>query len=190
MLSKMPGDYWQKMANLRLFYCWQYAHPGKKLLFMGGELGQWHEWNQAQSLDWPLLQVEAHAGIRRLVSDLNRLYCDEPSLHRHDFEPRGFRWIDCHDTEQSVLSFIRYADDGECVLCILNFTPVPRNHYRLGVPQAGSYREILNSDSAFYGGTNTGNGGDIPVEESAWMGFEHSIEITLPPLAALFLKAG
>jgi len=189
MLSKMPGDYWQKMANLRLFYCWQYAHPGKKLLFMGGELGQWHEWNQAQPLDWPLLQVEAHAGIRRLVSDLNRLYRDEPSLHRHDFEPQGFRWIDCHDTEQSVLSFIRYGDDGEAVLCILNFTPVPRYHYRLGVPQAGSYREILNSDSAFYGGTNSGNGGDIPVEESAWMGFEHSIEITLPPLATLFLKA-
>ena len=190
MLSKMPGDYWQKMANLRLFYCWQYAHPGKKLLFMGGELGQWHEWNVAQSLDWPLLQVEAHAGIRRLVSDLNRLYRDEPSLHRHDFEPQGFRWIDCHDTEQSVLSFIRYDDDGEAVLCILNFTPVPRHHYRLGVPQAGSYREILNSDSAFYGGTNSGNGGDIPVEETAWMGFEHSIEITLPPLGTLFLKAG
>jgi 1,4-alpha-glucan branching enzyme len=190
MLSKMPGDYWQKMANLRLFYCWQYAHPGKKLLFMGGEIGQWHEWNQAQPLDWPLLQVEAHAGIRRLVSDLNRLYRDEPSLHRHDFEPQGFRWIDCHDTEQSVLSFIRYADDGEAVLCILNFTPVPRHHYRLGVPQADSYREILNSDSAFYGGTNSGNGGDIPVEQSPWMGFEHSIEITLPPLATLFLKAG
>ena len=189
MLSKMPGDYWQKMANLRLFYCWQYAHPGKKLLFMGGELGQWHEWNQAQPIDWPLLQVEAHAGIRQLVSDLNRLYRDEPPLHRHDFEPQGFRWIDCHDTEQSVLSFIRYADDGECVLCILNFTPVPRSHYRLGVPGAGSYREILNSDSAFYGGTNSGNGVDIPVQEISWMGFEHSIEITLPPLAALFLKA-
>ena len=189
MLSKMPGDYWQKMANLRLFYCWQYAHPGKKLLFMGGELGQWHEWNQAHTLDWPLLQVEAHAGIRRLVADLNRLYREEPSLHRHDFEPQGFRWIDCHDTEQSVLSFIRYADDGECVLCLLNFTPVPRSRYRLGVPQAGNYREILNSDSAFYGGTNNGNGGDIPVQEVPWMGFEHSIEITLPPLAALVLKS-
>ncbi|MEJ2321128.1 MAG: 1,4-alpha-glucan branching protein GlgB [Gammaproteobacteria bacterium] len=189
MLSKMPGDYWQKMANLRLFYCWQYAHPGKKLLFMGSELGQWHEWNQAQQVDWPLLQVEAHAGIRRLVIDLNRLYRDEPSLHRHDFESSGFRWIDCHDTEQSVLSFIRSGDDGEAVLCILNFTPVPRHHYRLGVPRGGSYRELLNSDSGFYGGTNNGNGGNIPVQETPWMGFEHSIEINLPPLAALFLKA-
>jgi 1,4-alpha-glucan branching enzyme len=156
---------------------------------MGGELGQWHEWNQAQPVDWPLLKVEAHAGIRQLVSDLNRLYRDELPLHRHDFEPQGFRWIDCHDTEQSVLSFIRYADDGECVLCILNFTPVPRYHYRLGVPRADKYREILNSDSAFYGGTNSGNGVDIPVQETSWMGFENSIEITLPPLAALFLKA-
>jgi 1,4-alpha-glucan branching enzyme len=188
LLSKMPGDHWQKMANLRLLYAWQYAHPGKKLLFMGAELGQWLEWNEATQLDWPLLEVDTHRGFRQLLEDLNRLYRDHPAMHRYDHDPAGFRWIDCHDSEQSILSLLRTSDaPGENIVCVLNFTPVPRHDYRIGVPQAACYQEILNTDSHYYGGSNLGNQSRA-VEALPWMGFEHSINLTLPPLAAIFLR--
>ncbi len=188
MVDKMPGDYWQKMANLRLFYAWQYGHPGKKLLFMGCEFAQWREWSEEGEIDWGLNEIDAHAGIRTMVGDLNRLYRGEPAMHQRDFTEDGFRWIDCHDSEQSVLSFIRYAYNAAPIICVFNFTPVPRYDYRLGIPHAESYHEVLNSDSNHYGGTNTGNGGDIQVQEVSWMGFEQSISVTLPPLGALFLR--
>ncbi len=189
MLDKMPGDYWQAFANLRLFYAWQYAHPGKKLLFMGGEFGQWAEWNVKRELDWALGSFPAHDSIRHLLRDLNHLYREQAALHQFEFEGRGFRWIDCHDSDQSVLSLIRQGEaEGEQVIVVLNFTPVPRYRYRIGVPAATSYSEVLNTDSQYYGGSNCGNAGWIPVQDCPWMGFEQSVEITLPPLAALFLK--
>ncbi len=187
LLDKMPGDYWQRFANLRLFYAWQYAHPGKKLLFMGGEFGQWNEWKATGELDWSLKDFPAHEGISRLIADLNHLYAHEPALYRHDFESSGFGWIDCHDSDQSVLSLMR-TGDGQVLVVVLNFTPVPRMAYRIGVPAAGGYREILNTDSAWYGGSNIGNGGQVVSEQVAWMGFSHSISLALPPLGAIFLK--
>ncbi|HRJ54476.1 MAG TPA: 1,4-alpha-glucan branching protein GlgB [Candidatus Thiothrix moscowensis] len=190
MLNKMPGDYWQAFANLRLFYAWHYAHPGKKLLFMGGEFGQWAEWNVKKELDWALISFPAHDSIRHLLRDLNRQYRDLPALHQYDFDGRGFQWVDCHDSDQSVLSLIRQGSEPhDKVVILLNFTPVPRYQYRIGVPVADSYREILNTDSEYYGGSNCGNAGMIPVQPHPWMGFEHSVEVTLPPLAALFLQA-
>jgi 1,4-alpha-glucan branching enzyme len=188
MLSKMPGDHWQKMANLRLFYAWQYAHPGKKLLFMGGEFGQWLEWDPSHAIDWPLMEVDTHRGIHQLVRDLNRLYREQPALHRYDHDPAGFRWIDCHDSDQSVLSLMRLSDvPEESIVCVLNFTPVPRQGYRIGVPVAGYYVEILNTDSEYYGGSNTGNG-TVAVQPEPWMDLAHSLSLTLPPLGAIFLQ--
>ena len=188
MLDKMPGDLWQKFANLRLLYAYQYAHPGKKLLFMGGEFGQWDEWNAKQPLDWALLEQPSHQGLQKVVSDLNHLYREQSALHRFDFDQQGFQWIDCHDSEQSVLSFIRHGNDGEQLVCIFNFTPVPRAHYRIGVPPAVHYRECFNSDSHYYGGSDMGNKGDLAVQNLPWMGFSQSLELTLPPLGALFLR--
>ena len=188
MLSKMPGSNWQKMANLRLFYAWQYAHPGKKLLFMGSELGQWLEWDERTQIDWPLQEVEGHQGIRKLICDLNRLYREQPALHRYDHDPAGFRWIDCNDRDNSILALLRMSDVHEqSIVCVLNFTPVPRQDYRIGVPNAGHYLEILNTDSAYYGGSNLGNW-PLDTEAVPWMGFEQSIKLTLPPLAGVFLK--
>ncbi len=190
MLDKMPGDLWQRFANLRLLYAYQYAHPGKKLLFMGGEFGQWTEWDAKTALDWPLMDMPDHQGIHKLVTDLNQLYRREAALHETDFDPAGFQWIDCHDSEQSILSFIRrsHGNPADVLLCVFNFTPVPRLGYRIGVPAPGEYHECLNSDSAWYGGSNMGNAGRIAAEAVPWMGFEHSLELTLPPLGALFLK--
>ena len=190
MLDKMPGDLWQRFANLRLLYAYHYAHPGKKLLFMGSEFGQWGEWDAGSQLEWPLLANPEHQGIRKVVSDLNHLYNNEPSLYETDFLAEGFQWIDCHDSEQSVLSFIRrsHSDPDDLLLCIFNFTPVPRLGYRIGAPAAAAYREVLNTDSAWYGGSNMGNAGRLPVQETPWMGFEQSLELTLPPLAGLILK--
>jgi len=189
LLDKMPGDTWQRFANLRLFYAWQYAHPGKKLLFMGGEFGQWNEWREAGQLDWDLLRFPMHDGIRALLRDLNRLYRSEGALHDYDFDPRGFRWIDCHDADQSVLSLVRQGrDESERMVVLLNFTPVPRRGYRIGVPAAPAWCEVFNSDSMYYGGGNLGNGAPIVVQNQAWMGFEQSIEVVLPPLGAIFLK--
>ena len=188
MLSKMPGDNWQKMANLRMFYAWQYIHPGKKLLFMGGELGQWLEWDVRNQIDWPLLEVDSHRGIRQLIADLNRLYREQPAMYRHDHDPAGFRWIDCNDRDHSVLALLRMSDEPEDdVICVLNMTPVPHYGYRIGVPRPGRYSELLNTDSGYYGGSNLGN---LPLETEAhaWMGFDQSVSLTLPPLAAVYLK--
>ena len=189
LLDKMPGDVWQRFANLRLFYAWHYAHPGKKLLYMGSEFGQWNEWKESGELDWALLDFPAHDSIRGLLRDLNRLYVNDPALHEYDFDPRGFRWIDCHDADQSVLSFVRQGQAPEaCVVALFNFTPVPRRGYRIGVPSAAAWKEILNTDSIYYGGSNLGNGQLLTPQPQPWMGFEQSMEVTLPPLAAIFLK--
>ena len=187
LLNKMPGDEWQRFANLRLLYTYMFTHPGKKLLFMGCEFGQGIEWNHDQALEWHLLDYPLHQGIKTLVKDLNHLYRQHPALHHHDFDQRGFTWIDCHDAPQSVLSYLRLSDD-DFVIVALNFTPLPRHDYRLGVPQSGKYEEILNSDSQFYGGSNIGNEGIIQTDDLPWMNLPHSINITLPPLACVIFK--
>jgi 1,4-alpha-glucan branching enzyme len=187
LLNKMPGDEWQRRANLRLLLAWQTLTPGKKLMFMGGEFGQWREWSEARELDWPLLTHSAHQGVQRLAADLNRLYRDLPALHEQDFVSDGFSWIDCHDSEQTVLCWLRRARDGRFVVAVLNFTPVPRYGYRIGVPQAGHYREIVNSDSAWYGGGNLGNEGFLEATEG-WREWPASLVLTLPPLAAVLLE--
>jgi len=187
LIGKMAGDDWQKRANLRLLYAYQFTYPGKKLLFMGAELAQWREWNSQAELDWALLGDPKHGGIHALVRDLNRLYRNRPQLHSVEFEQAGFRWIDCHDVEQSVVSYLRFARDGSFVVVVLNFTPVPRFGYRLGVPAAGRYAELLNSDSRHYGGTDLGNPGELQTEALSWMGEACSLRLTLPPLAAIVI---
>jgi 1,4-alpha-glucan branching enzyme len=186
MLDKMPNDAWQKFANLRLLYAWQYAHPGKKLLFMGGELAQWHEWRVGESLDWPLLEHADHQGVHRLIRDLNTLYRDLPALHRHEFESKGFEWIDCNDADRSILSFIRHGAN-QTLVCVLNFTPVPREAVAIGLPRAGLYREVLNTDAAIYGGSNLGNAGRVESTDQHWGERPCSAKINLPPLGAVFL---
>ena len=188
LIGKMPGDAWQRQANLRLLLAWQTCTPGKKLMFMGGEFGQQREWSEARELDWSLLSDPAHAGLQRLSADLNRLYRDHPALHTQDFESAGFDWIDCHDSEHSVLSWLRWGSDGSCLIVAVNFTPAPKTGYRIGVPQAGAYVEILNSDSAFYGGSNLGNAGAIDAFAGEWMNRPANMEITLPPLAMVVLQ--
>ncbi len=191
LLSKMPGDDWQKFANLRLLFGAMYGQPGKKLLFMGGELGQWNEWNHEQSLDWHLLVYPLHARLQRWVRDLNQMHAAEPALHKEDFSPAGFEWIDCHDTHQSVLSFIRKDESGGCpILIVCNFTPVPRLHYRVGVPHGGFWKEILNSDARDYGGSGLGNLGGSQAEHVPAHGRPFSLSLCLPPLAIVFLKSG
>ncbi len=187
MINKMPGDDWQRFANLRLLYTYMFTYPGKKLLFMGSEFAQWNEWDHERSLDWELLDVPAHAQVQSLVSDLNRLYVQHPALHYYDFDDHGFEWIDCHDASQSVLSYLRKYQDRYLVV-ILNFTPVPRHGYRLGVPCSGYYRELINSDSEYYGGSNVGNGAGVQSASVAWMGKDQSITLDLPPLAGLVLE--
>ena len=187
LLYRMPGDDWQRFANLRLLFTYMWAYPGKKLLFMGCEFGQGDEWNFAESLQWYLLQFEHHKGIQSLIRDLNHLYRELPELHQHDFDWQGFEWVDCHDAAQSILSFQRKSDD-DFIITVLNFTPVPRQHYRIGVPEPGCYTERLNSDSEYYGGSNTGNQPEIWTEERPWMGHPYSLELTLPPLAGIILK--
>ena len=188
LLAKMPGDVWQQFANLRLLLTWQLASPGKKLNFMGNEFGQGREWQVGWELDWFLLGIGWHAGIRNLVRDLNRLYRDDAALHTLDFESAGFQWLDCNDADHSLISFIRRDADGQCTIAVLNFTPVPRHGYRLGVPNPGYYREIINTDAALYGGSNTGNGGGVHSEAQPWMGQPHSVILSLPPLAGILLK--
>ena len=187
LLGKMPGDEWQRFANLRLLLAYQMMAPGKKLQFMGAELGQSWEWRAGEELPWHLLQYPLHAGMQRLVSQLNRLYVSEPALHELDFSPEGFQWIDCHDTDKSVVSWLRRSRDGCHAVVVLNFTPVPRHGYRLGVPQVQDYRERLNTDSAYFGGSDLGNGGHVRAEIYPWMGMPASVSLTLPPLAALVL---
>jgi 1,4-alpha-glucan branching enzyme len=189
MLDKMPGDVWQKLAALRALYGFMLGHPGKKLHFMGSEFGQWREWNHDRSLDWHLLDDPSHAALRRYVQTLNRLLRDEPSLHECDFDPAGFRWIDCNDNENSVVSLVRSArDPHDFVVMAFNFTPVPRHDYRIGVPAPGFYAELLNSDSELFGGENVGNGGGVSSEPVGAHGFAHSIRLLIPPLACLLLK--
>jgi 1,4-alpha-glucan branching enzyme len=189
MLGKMPGDDWQKFANLRALQGYTYAHPGKKLLFMGGEFGQWREWSEGRSLDWHLLDGAHHRGLQQLVADLNQLQRQEASLHEVDYEWAGFDWMDCNNGDNSVLSFVRRAkDSNDFLLCVCNFTPVVREGYRLPVPARGFYREILNTDAAAYGGSNLGNMGGAEAEEAPYLGRPYSLALTLPPLATLFLK--
>ncbi len=189
LLSKMPGDMWQKFANLRALLGFMYGHPGKKLLFMGGDFGQWDEWGFDRSLDWHLLEFEPHRGLQMFVKDLNRIYRTEPSLYEVDFDYRGFEWIDFHDVEGSIVSFIRRAKDPrDFTLFVCNFTPVARHNYRVGVPEPGFYREMLNSDSAFYWGSNTGNAGGVYSEGIPFHLRPYSINVTLPPLSILIFK--
>src|SRR5579864_890875 len=185
----MPGDDWQKFANLRLLYGWMYAQPGKKLLFMGGEFGQWKEWDHDQSLDWHLLDLPMHGGLRLWVGDLNRILREEKALHELDFDPAGFSWIDANDSDNSVLSLMRRArNPSDMLVAVFNFTPVPRNNYGIGVPQGGHWRELLNSDAPLYGGSGQGNLGGADAAPVALHGHRHSLTLTLPPLGALFLK--
>ena len=188
LLSKMPGDEWQKFANLRMFYAWMYGQPGKKLLFMGSEFGQVNEWNHDQSLDWHLLGLPRHDGLRRLVQHLNYTYKSEPALWQQDDSYEGFEWIDFHDADNSVVSFLRKSRDGETIVFVINATPVVRYNYRLGVPKSGFYREIINSDAETYGGSNVGNLGGAKSEDRPLMGREHSVIIHLPPLATVAFK--
>jgi 1,4-alpha-glucan branching enzyme len=190
LLSKMAGDDWHKFANLRLLFGYQFGQPGKKLLFMGGEFGQGREWDHDRSLDWHLLEHPAHRGVQAWVADLNRLYRSEPALHELDCSPAGFEWVDCSDAESSVLSFLRKArDPGASVLVVCNFTPVPRWGYRVGVPRGGLWKELLNSDGRNYGGSGLGNLGGVHAECTPFHGRPCSVQLTLPPLAVLFLKA-
>jgi 1,4-alpha-glucan branching enzyme len=187
MFNKMPGDDWQKAANLRALYTYMYTYPGKKLLFMGSEFAHGREWDHSSSLDWWILEFPHHKGVQSLVRDLNHLYRDVPALHRYEFEPQGFDWIDCHDSAQSVISYTRKAD-GDMAVVILNFTPVVRHSYRIGVPQPGYYRVVLNSDSEFYWGSNVDVGLVLGTEPVAWMGHPQSLVLTLPPLAGVILR--
>ncbi len=189
LLDKMPGDVWQKMANLRLLYAYMWAHPGKKLLFMGSEFGQWLEWNCNQPLQWELLEKPGHQGIQRLVSDLNHLYRNEPALHQSDLNSEGFEWIDCHDRDNSTLTWLRQGQrPDQQIIVAANFTPVVRERRRVGVPVLGTYQVIFNSDSEFYGGSNVGNSLDLVAEPVAAQGRPASIEVTMPPLGVKFLK--
>ena len=186
LLGRMPGDRWQQLASLRALYAYMWTLPGKKLLFMGGELATPWEWNFAESLPWWLADHAEHRGVMRAVADLNRLYAAEPALHRHDFEPQGFAWLDCEDAAHSTLSYVRRAGDAHVVVA-LNLTPVPRPGFRLGVPRAGRYVERFNSDSALYGGSNLGNGLGLATQPLPWHGQAQSVEVTLPPLAGVIL---
>jgi 1,4-alpha-glucan branching enzyme len=186
LLDKMPGDAWRKFAGVRLFATYQMTHPGKKLMFMGDEFAQGTEWDASRQLAWELLDAAWHRGVQACVRDLNRLYAELPALHHYDFERRGFEWIDCNDAVQSVISFVRRSDDAFVVI-VLNFTPVPRHGYRIGVPRGGEYRELFNSDAAHYGGSNVGNLGQLRAEDAHYMGRPHSLPLTLPPLAGLII---
>jgi 1,4-alpha-glucan branching enzyme len=189
LARKMPGDDWQRFANLRLLYAFMWAYPGKKLLFMGGEIGQSDEWSHERGLDWWLLDSGPyHRGVQHLVKDLNGVYRHEPALWEVDFEPAGFQWMDCSDWEQSIVTFCRFARDRDrLLLCACNFTPIARRGYRVGVPRPGYYREVVNTDAGLYGGGDVGNLGGVSSEPVPWHGQPHSVVLTLPPLAALWL---
>jgi 1,4-alpha-glucan branching enzyme len=188
VLNKMPGDEWQQFANLRMFLAWMYGHPGKKLLFMGGEFGQRREWNHDRELDWELTNQPKHDGLRRLVQHLNYVYKNEPALWDCDDSHEGFEWIDFHDSENSVVAFMRRSRGGGVIVFAVNATPVVRHGYRLGVPTAGFYREIINTDAETYGGSNVGNMGGFEAEDFPWQGRTHSLMISLPPLAVVAFK--
>ena len=188
MVNKMPGDEWQRFANLRALYTYMFCHPGKKLLFMGTEFGQGQEWDSTRVLDWYVLDYPYHQGMQRLVKQLNELYRALPALHYYEFDWRGFEWLDCNDADNSVLSFVRRSDN-EFVIVVVNLTPQPHHGYRIGVPESGRYREVFNSDSEFYAGSNMGNGGGVLIaDELPWMNKSCSLSLTLPPLAAILLQ--
>jgi 1,4-alpha-glucan branching enzyme len=189
LLDKMPGDLWQKVANLRLLYAYMYGHPGKKLLFMGDELAQWREWNHDESIDWHVLQWPDHQGILRLVRDLNALYRSQPALYEVDFDWHGYEWLELHDWENSVLAFLRRAKNpDDCIVVICNFTPVVREIYQIGVPSGGYYRELLNTDAEIYGGSNVGNRGGVWATDEPYGGRPFRLSLRLPPLGVLYLK--
>jgi 1,4-alpha-glucan branching enzyme len=186
LIGKMPGDRWQRFANLRAYYAFMWSHPGKKLLFMGSEFAQEREWNHDTGLDWHLLGDPMHRGVQQVLRDLNRLYRELPALHELDADPAGFQWIDAGDAEQSTLSYLRRSrDPHELAIIAANFTPVPRRGFRVGVPRAGRYRECFNSDALEYGGSGLGNGGGVEAEAHPAHGQAYSLVLTLPPLATL-----
>ncbi len=189
LIAKMPGDDWQKFANLRLLFAYMYAMPGKKLMFMGADIAQWGEWNHDSSLDWHLLENPMNAGINRWLGDLNHLLRTQKALHELDFDPAGFEWVDAADAEQSVVVLLRKAQDAaDVVLAAFNFTPVPRHNYQVGVPVGGRWLEVLNSDAPTYGGSGQGNLGGVDAAPVGRHGRLHSVMLTLPPLGAVFLK--
>jgi 1,4-alpha-glucan branching enzyme len=188
LIGKMPGDRGQKFANLRAYFGFMWGHPGKKLLFMGGEFAQEAEWNHDQALDWHLLEDGMHRGVQSLVRDLNRLYRETPALHVFDTEPQGFEWVDASDKEASVISFLRLGKEGDApALVVCNFTPVSRENYRIGVPHGGRWTERLNTDSTSYGGSGVSNGA-VEAEAVSWHGRPYSLTLTLPPLATLIFS--
>ena len=190
LLSKMPGDEWQKLANLRLLLAYMYSSPGKKLLFMGTEFGQLEEWNHDSALSWHALDNPQHRALSRLVSALNEAYRNEPALHALDCDPAGFEWIDTNDADRSVISYLRKSPEGrEQIAVVCNFTPVPRYNYRIGAPRSGFWRELLNTDASEHGGSGHGNLGGVEASPVPCFGRMHSLTLTLPPLGAIFLKS-
>jgi 1,4-alpha-glucan branching enzyme len=189
LIGKMPGDKWRRLANLRSLFAYMWAHPGKQLLFMGGEIGQEREWSHDWALDWHVLDDPAHRGLQKMVSDLNKVYRATPALWELDFTPDGFQWIDANDADNNVISFFRKAADGSVLVCVANLSPMPRTEFRVGLPKPGEYAEVLNTDAAPYGGTNTGNLGTVAAEDRPWHGLDHSADLTLPPLGVVWLVA-
>jgi len=191
LLASMPGDDWRKFANLRILFGYMFTQPGKKLLFMGGEFGQWKEWNHDTGLEWQLLQFETHQGLKKWVQDINQAYRNEPALHEMDFENEGFKWVDHKDIENSILSYLRLGKSkSDALLVVCNMTPVPRMNYRLGVPAPGYWKEILNSDAKIYGGSGHGNMGGVETAPIPSHGEYQSLSLTVPPLAVIVLKKG
>jgi 1,4-alpha-glucan branching enzyme len=189
LIAKMPGDEWQRFANVRAFLAYMYTHPGKKLLFMGSEIGQYEEWDHDSSVRWDLLTFDYHRKLQDLARELNRLYIENPALHQVDYHYSGFEWIDFHDVENSIIAFLRRAEDPQDFLLICcNFTPVVREKYELSVPESGYYEEILNTDSELFGGSNLGNAGGVMSQPAPERDRKHSIQITLPPLAVLVFR--
>ncbi len=188
LIKKMPGDEWQKFANLRLLLSYMWTHPGKKMLFMGGEFAQWKEWDFDSELDWYLLDFEKHRKLQKIVIDLNKIYIENPEFYEIDYNFNGFQWIDCNDSQNSVISFLRKDSSGNYSIIVCNFTPVVRQNYRVGCPDLTNYKEIFNSDSEYYGGANVGNLGKIKAEKIKFHGFDYSINLTLPPLGVIILK--
>jgi 1,4-alpha-glucan branching enzyme len=190
LLGKMPGNDWQKFANLRLLFGYMFAQPAKKLLFMGGEIGQWSEWNHESSLEWHLLQYDRHRQIKKWVEDLNCLYRREPALYELDCDPAGFEWVDCNDSDSSIVSLIRKSRSAsDIILVVANFTPVSRLSYRVGVPRGGWWQELLNSDGKEYGGSGLGNAGGLMAAATPIHNRSHSLDVIVPPLATVFFKS-
>jgi 1,4-alpha-glucan branching enzyme len=186
--GKMPGDEWQKLANTRALLGFMWAFTGKQLLFMGSEMGDEFEWNEARGLDWALLDDQQHGGgVYRLVQDLNRVYRELPALWTQDTTPNGFRWISSEDSQHNTFSFLRFAPSGDTVACIVNFSGVPQEGYRIGLPRAGTWREVINTDSELYGGSGVGNLGEVQADSEPWHGLDFSVSLRVPPLGAVWL---